>query len=151
MWENWDEFAAALGGQYGEEEQEAALSFAEESGLLQQWAADEDAETNSTYDAALEKEFERVEAQVGRRLTETEEQAMLDGISTHERSQGFVPDFTAEYGPQLANARETEQGRVHLGASAAEEVFRQQAAEQPSSFGAPEPAGGGGRFADEDQ
>lgn len=145
MWSDWEEFAEALEGKFGEEDQEAALSFAEESGLLDQWVADEEAEEAGGYDDALEQEFQRVEAQVGRRLTEAEEQSMLDSISSQEQAEGFVPNLTAEYGAELANARNHQAGREHLGASAAQEVFDQQAADdgrRQASFEPPQPAGG---------
>jgi len=149
MWQSWEEFAEALEGRFGEEEQTAALTFAQDSGMLEQWAADEEAEISGSYDDALEQEFQRLETQIGRKLTQGEEQAMLDSLSTQNQDEMFVPDFVAEYGPQLASARNHEDGRVHLAAEAAQEVFDQQAAEQHQpSFGPPEPAGGAGRFGD---
>jgi hypothetical protein len=149
MFENAEELMEAIEGRWGEEMQEQALAFAEEIGLVDQWLADDQAEHSGHYEQALEQEFQRVEAQIGRRLTEGEEQGMLDSLSTQNRHEGFVPDFTAEYGPELAAARDHESGRVHLGASAAQEVFDQQAAESAArqpTFAPPEPAGGGGRF-----
>lgn len=55
---------------------------------------------------------------------------MIDSIGPQEHAEMIVPDFTAEYGPQLASAGESEEGRVHLGASAAQEVFDQQDEEE---------------------
>lgn len=148
MFENAEDLMAAIEGDYGEELQEQALAFAQEIGLVDQWIADEEAEEAGGYDEALEQEFQRVEAQIGRRLTQGEEQAMLDSISPTEQQEGVVPNLVQEYGTELAGARNHEDGRVHLAAEAAQEVFDQQAAEQtqPGAFGPPEPAGGGGRF-----
>ena len=127
MWSDWTEFAEALEGALGEEEQEAALQFAEESGLLDQWTAEEEAAQAGGYEQALEQEFQRVEAACGRKLTPDEEDVLLDSISTQERNEGVVPDFVADYAEPLANAHTSEQGRVHLGAAAAERVFDEQA------------------------
>ena len=140
MWQNIDEFSEALDGKFGEEEQATAMQFAEESGLLDQAEAAEQAEASQDYDDALEQEFQRLEVQIGRKLTRDEEQALLDSISTQEAEQGFVTDFTAEYGPQLESARYTEDGRVHLAASAAEEAFERMAAEEEGRQASLEPA-----------
>lgn len=136
MWESWEEFAEALEGRFGEEDQAAALQFAEESGLLDQWVADEDAEEAGSYDNALEAEFQRLESQLGRKLTSGEEQAMLNTISTQEQAEGVVPDFQAEFGDSLAGARNHPQGREHLGAEAAQAVFDKQA--QPDDIPQPQ-------------
>lgn len=150
MFDNAQDLMDAIEGEYGEDMQSEALAFAEEIGLVDQWIADADAEEAGHYDDALEQEFQRVEAQIGRKLTQGEEQGMLDSIGP-ERDEGVVPNFVAEYGPQLASARDHEAGRIHLGAETAQEVFDQQAAERHQSqptFSLPEPAGGGGRFGD---
>jgi hypothetical protein len=150
MFEDAQDLMAAIEGEYGEELQEQALAFAQEIGLVDQWIADEEAEEAGGYDEALEQEFQRVESQIGRKLTQGEEQAMLDSISPTEQQEGVIPNLVQEYGPQLASARDHEAGREHLAAEAAQEVFDQQAAEKAQpSFGVPEPAGGGGRFADD--
>lgn len=126
MWENWQEFSEALEGRYGEEEQEAALQFAEESGLLDQWDA-EDAEGGEyEYLDAVAAEIARVEQRIGRSLTNGEVNALVDTISTQEAADGVVPDFHAEFGNELANAANSEDGRVHLGAEAAQRVFEEQ-------------------------
>ena len=44
MFESMEDLMAAISGEYGEEAQEQALDFAEESGLLAEWAAHEEAE-----------------------------------------------------------------------------------------------------------
>ncbi len=146
MFESMEDLMAAISGEYGEEAQEQALDFAEESGLLAEWAAHEEAEEASSYDDSLESEFQRLESSVGRRLSAGEEQLVLDSISPAEKREGVIPNLVQEYGPDFAEARNHEDGRVHLGAEAAQEVFDQQAAEQAQPrFAAAEPAGGGGR------
>lgn len=145
MWESMDDLLAAIQGDYGSEEQEAALEFAEESGLADQWIADEDAEAAGNYDDALEEEFQRLEQVAGRELTPDEEQAMIDAIPTQDRDEGAVPDLVSAYGQQVASARESEDGRLHLGASAAQEVFDQQddqGRQRQMAQEPPEPAGG---------
>jgi hypothetical protein len=149
MFEDMQDLMDALSGEYGEEMQEQALAFAEETGLLDQWIADEEAEQAGNYDDALEAEFQRVEAQIGRKLTKGEEQGMLDSISPTEQEEGVVPNLVQEFGAELAGAREHEGGRVHLAAEAAQEVMDQQAAGQRQPLAVPEPAGGPDRYGDE--
>jgi hypothetical protein len=141
MWETMDELIEALSGEWGEEEQQAALDFAEESGLLDEWAAHEEAEEAGGYDQALEEEFQRVESQIGRKLTAGEEQGILDSISPSERAQGTIPNMVTEFGDTLANARNHEAGRVHLGEEAAQRVFDEQIAngEREGEPGGPQP------------
>lgn len=129
MWQDIEEFNEALEGAYGPEEQDAAMQFGETSGLFAQLMADEGAEAGSGYEDALEREFQRVESQIGRRLTPDEEQGLLDTISTQQREEGVVPDFVADYGQQLASARDSESGREHLGAAAAERAFAEMGAD----------------------
>lgn len=145
MWEDAEEFIEALEGEFGEEEQEQAETFAQQTGLLDQWDAEGESATEQEYINAVAQEFFRVEETIGRQLTQTEVQAMIDSIGPQEHADLVVPDFTAEYGPQLASARESEEGRVHLGASAAQEVLDQQAEEESRrprpGFEPPQPAG----------
>lgn len=146
MFEDAQELIDAIEGEYGEEMQEQALDFAGQIGLLDQWDAEEESATEQEYINAVAQEFFRVEETIGRQLTQTEVQAMIGSIGPQEHAEMVVPDFTAEYGPQLASARESEDGRVHLGASAAQEVFDQQAEEESRrprpGFEPPQPAGG---------
>jgi hypothetical protein len=126
MWETMDELMEAIAGEWGEDEQAAAIDFAESSGLLAQWAAHEEAEDAGGYDQALEEEFQRVEALVGRKLSQGEEQGILDSISPDEKRQGVVPNMVEEFGQVIGDARNHEDGRVHLGAEAAARAFEAQ-------------------------
>lgn len=148
MFEDAQDLMDAIEGNQGEEMQEQALAFAQEIGLVDQWIADEEAEEAGSYDDALEAEFQRLEQTVGK-LTPDIEQHIIDSISTDQRGQGIVPDLVASYAEPIASGRNTEEGRLHHGAVAAEEAFNQQAEEQGRpSFTPPESAGGGGRFDD---
>lgn len=151
MFEDAQDLMAAIEGEYGEEMQDQALAFAEEIGLVDQWLADDQAEQAGNYDDALEAEFQRVEAQIGRKLTKGEEQGMLDSISPTEEQDGVIPNLVEEFGLELAGARDHQSGREHLGAEAAQEVFDQQAAEQRQPLAVPEPAGGSDRYGDNDE
>lgn len=126
MWSDWQEFSEALEGRYGEEEQEAALNFAEQSGLLDQWDAEEAEDGDVAYLDAVAAEIARVEERIGRSLTHGEINGLVDTISTQEAADGVVPDFQAEFGHELANAANSEAGRVHLGAETAQRVFEEQ-------------------------
>lgn len=144
MWENWEEFREALEGEFGEEEQEDALDFAEDAGLLDDAEEAEPAgaegEIDESYVEALRQEVARVEGQIGRQLTKGEINGLLDTLSTEDVEQGTVPDFSDEFGATLATARHHESGREHLGAEAAQAVFDEQAAQGQRDTGAlPQP------------
>lgn len=126
MWSDWQEFSEALEGRFGEEEQQDALAFAEQSGLLDQWDAEDGEDGDVQYLDAVAAEMARVEERIGRPLTQGEVNALVDTISTQEAADGVVPDFHAEFGHELANAANSTDGRVHLGAETAQRVFEEQ-------------------------
>lgn len=135
----------AVEGNQGPEAQQEALDFAEETGLLDAWQQQEAGGADDQYRQDLAAELARVERSVGRALTAGEERAMIDTISTQDFTEQVVPDFTAEFGDELASARNHESGRLHLGAERAQAVMDQQAPDngipQPA-FEPPEPANG---------
>lgn len=139
MWSDWEEFAEALEGEFGEEAEEEALDFAEESGMLEQWEAEDGEGDDQEYMDALGEELGRVEHAIGRQLTKAEEVAMLNSVSTEEFGEE-VPNFVAQFGEQLASAPATEEGRVHLGAEAAQQAMDEQ--EKPATFDPPPPPPG---------
>jgi hypothetical protein len=130
----------AIEGNQGEEAQQEALDFAEQTGLLDQWQAAEDQQGNDQYTQELAAELARVEKSIGRELTAGEERALIDTISTQEFTDGVVPDFVAEQGETLASAQNHEAGRLHLGTEAAQRVFDEQGrGDQGRSDLAPQP------------
>ena len=123
----------ALEGNQGEEVQQEALDFAEQTGLLGQWQAEAAEDGEAEYLDALASEITRVEENIGRKLTEGEVNAMVNTLSTQDLADQIVPDFQAEFGQDLAAARDSEPGRVHLGAEAAQRVFDEQGRSDPSA------------------
>ena len=133
---NAQELIDAIEGEYGEEAQEEATDFAEEIGLLDQWEAEDTADEDEEYSNALGQELGRVEHEIGRQLTEGEEVGMLNSVST-EKFGVEVPDFVQSFGQQLSEARDTDEGRLHLAAEAAQQAMNDQ--EQPATFNPPPP------------
>lgn len=123
---------------------EDALEFAEQVGLFDGEEGDEgyydegadDEGAEDAYVEALRQEVARVEQQIGRQLTQGEITGMLDTLSTQDVEEQVVPDLLNEFGEELANARNSDAGRIHLGAEAAQRVMDEQ---RDDSNGIPQP------------
>lgn len=163
MWEDATEFMEALEGAFGEEEQEDALDFAEESGLLDQWAAedeggdfyedegdyyDEDAYIEGEMVAGLEDEMARLERAIGRNLTQKEERDLLESIPSQAWHEGAVPDFGVHAEKLKGRATESKESRIALMTEAADTVKAEAQANEPGHNGSEpdwmKPSGGDG-------
>ena len=159
-WEDGQEFVEALEGAFGDEEQEEALDFAEESGLMDEWLAeaqqagyeggdpyegegydpeDEDAYVEGQMVAGIEDELEKIEGALGRNLSQKEERQILGTISGQDWHEGVVPDLAAQHVPEMQAAvsgdREDRVTRMAAAADAAREL---KEAEEPDSFEQPD-------------
>ena len=143
MFENAKELMAALDGHYGREAEEDALDFAEETGLLAQWEAEDDSAGNEQFVNEFGQELQRVEQTIGRPLTQSEIGSLIDSVSTQDLIDQRVPDLATEVGPVLATFDHTSEGRVHLAASAAQQVFDEQGGTDNDPHAALEEAYGG--------
>lgn len=126
MFENAQELMAALDGHYGQEAEEDALDFAEETGLLAQWEAEDDGAGNEQFVNEFGQELQRLEQTIGRPLTQSEIGSLIDSVSTQDLIDQRVPAFAEEVGPALGTFGQTPEGRLHLGANAAQQVFEEQ-------------------------
>jgi hypothetical protein len=135
MFENAQELMAALDGHYGQEAEEDALDFAEETGLLAQWEAEDDGAGNEKFVQEFGEELKRLERTIGRSLTQTETDSLINGVSTQDLLDQRVPDLTAEFGPMLSSFNNTQDGRTYLAASAAQQVFDEQGHDSHDALG----------------
>lgn len=152
-WEDGQEFAEALEGAFGEEEQELALDWAEKSGLLDDLAAE--AEEGDYYEdegdyydpneaaayvegemtAGLEDEMARLERAIGRSLTQKEERTLLESIPSQAWHEGTVPDFSVHADKLKGRATESKESRIALMAEAADSAKARIEEEKPGHDG----------------
>jgi hypothetical protein len=164
-WEDAREFAEAISGELGLDEQELAFEWAEESGLMDEMLAeaeqagyedegeddyyDQDAHIEGEMVAGLEDELARLERAIGRNLTQAEERSLLESIPSQAWHEGAVPDFTGAHAERLkGRASESKESRIALMAEAADTAKAEAEAERPGHDGSEpdwmKPGGGDG-------